>query len=269
MTKSKDLEGTHRNWLLASVGVILILCTGVLVYSAVVQHQRITELEKIAIGEIHPAPPEEGTKPGYNPNKFDAAAFYDVVRAELFGGFLTQDQVDGHQVIGFGCGLFKLEPQMEQCAYVLATTYHETARTMQPIEEYYGATARYAPWYGRGYVMITWEDNYKRQQDKMGAYSNELDKYKIPWQVHDDWNNALVPSTSAIITVAGMRDGDFTGKKLSDYINSSKVDFVNARRIVNGTDKAETIAGYANIYVKALQAGVDSAAEQQTGDVGR
>jgi hypothetical protein len=52
----------------------------------------------------------------------------------------------------------------------------------------------------------------------------------------------------------GMRDGDFTGKKLADYFSSSKDDPVNARRIINGTDRAETIAGYHRSFLSAIKA---------------
>jgi hypothetical protein len=143
---------------------------------------------------------------------------------------------------------------IEQSAYVLATVYHETAATMQPIEEYGGKSARYAPWYGRGYVQLTWEENYEKQQDKLGAMPEVVDA-GIPYQVHDDWDLALVPETSALITVLGMRDGDFTGRGLDDYIKPGSIDYVNARRIVNGTDKAKLIAGYATKFEVAIRAG--------------
>ena len=264
MTKAKpETESSGRYFLRTGIAVAVLACIGLLFVVGYNQHQRIEELEKIAIGEpVPPSKPDGEQPPGYNPDKFDAAAFYDIVRAELFGGSLTQDQVDGHQIIGFSCGLFKLAPLKEQCSYVLATVYHETARTMQPIEEYYGSITRYAPWFGRGFVQITHEENYKRQQDKMANYSDVLDAYKIPYKVHDDWNLALVPSTSAIITVAGMRDGDFTGHTLSQHINTEKVDYVEARRIVNGTDKARTIAGYAEIYQRAFEAALDGAVQE-------
>lgn len=42
-----------------------------------------------------------------------------------------------------------------------------------------------------------------------------------------------------------MKDGIFTGKKLSDYISSAGVDYVEARRIINGSDQQQLIAGYA------------------------
>lgn len=244
-----------------SLGVVVLLAVGFLGYSAYLQNVRIAQLEQIAMGIEQPTPPPGGA-PGYTPPAFNAAAFYDVVRAELFGGSMSQQQVDGHKVITVGCALFKLEPSLEQCAYIMATTFHETAQTMAPIAEYYGSTTRYAPWYGRGYVMITWEENYKKQQDKMEPYATTLAEYGIPWQVHDDKELALTSSTSAIITVAGMRDGDFTGLKLSDYINSSKIDFVGARKIVNGTDKDDLIAGYADIYVKAYKAALDGAVQE-------
>jgi hypothetical protein len=190
------------------------------------------------------------------PPRFNAGAFYDSIRQSLFGGVLTQSQVDGHNLLGRACGIFKLDPFIQQSAYVLATAYHETSRTMQPIEEYGGPSTSYAPWFGRGYVQLTWEENYQTQQSKMMAQAETLDMYGIPWKVHEDWNLALNPATSAIITVGGMLDGDFTGVGLPNYINTTSIDYVNARRIVNGTDKADTIAGYASKYETALRAGL-------------
>jgi hypothetical protein len=106
-------------------------------------------------------------------------------------------------------------------------------------------------------VQLTWEENYQKQEEKMRGNADVLDMYGIPWQVHEDWNLALVASTSAIITVGGMLDGDFTGVGLPDYITADKTDYENARRIVNGTDKADTIAGYARKYETALRAGLE------------
>jgi hypothetical protein len=50
----------------------------------------------------------------------------------------------------------------------------------------------------------------------------------------------------------GMFEGWFTGKKLEDYIFGNTCDYVGARKIVNGTDRAETIAGYAEKFQSAL-----------------
>lgn len=56
---------------------------------------------------------------------------------------------------------------------------------------------------------------------------------------------ALSPNISAQILVYGMMNGSFTTAPLSRYNNSSKIDFINARRVVNGLDKAYEIAEYA------------------------
>lgn len=195
--------------------------------------------------------------------RFDTASFFNVVRAELFGGSMTQQQVDGCLLIGTSCKQWELAPLLQQAAYVLATVFHETAQTMQPIEEYYGSTLRYAPWYGRGHVMITWEDNYIRQENKLGGMDYILEN-DIPYQVHQNKELALHPLTSSIICVLGMKDGDFTGKCLDDYINASNVDYRNARRIVNGTDKMDLIAGYAKTFEKALRAGAGESVPRLT-----
>ena len=216
---------------------------------------KAAELDEAPVDTV-PEPEAKLPRPEQGQPEFNTATFFDVIRAGLFGGSLSQGQVDGHNIIGNVCSVAGLDPVLEQSAYILATVYHETAQTMQPIEEYGGWNTRYAPWFGRGYVQLTWEENYKRQQDKLHAIE-QVHIYKIPYQVHDDWNLALVPSTSAIITVGGMRDGDFTGKKLNDYIKPGSVDYVDARRIVNGTDRAEQIAVYAREYELALRAGMD------------
>jgi putative chitinase len=133
-----------------------------------------------------------------------------------------------------------------QLAYLLATAYHETAHTMKPVAEGYwikNAEAwrkknlRYYPWYGRGYVQLTWEANYKRASEELGV---DLIKNK---------DLAMDPTIAAKIAVEGMVEGWFVpGQKLSKYITLQKSDYVGARRIINGTDKAKLIAGYAVQY---------------------
>jgi predicted chitinase len=137
---------------------------------------------------------------------------------------------------------------LEQTSYVLATAYWETARTMKPVKEAYWLSEgwrknnlRYYPWYGRGYVQLTWEDNYKRAGRKLN-----LDLTTNP-------DSVMEPEVSAKIMVVGMLEGWFTGKRLSQYINSDTVDYVNARRIVNGTDKAREIAEIAVKYENLLE----------------
>lgn len=134
-----------------------------------------------------------------------------------------------------------------QIAYVLATAYWETARTMQPVEEAYWLSdawrqknLRYYPWHGRGFVQLTWQANYEKAGKALGI------------DLTTDPSKAMEPQISARILVEGMKGGWFTGKKLADYINAERTDFVGARRIVNGTDKAAEIAAIAKIYLEAL-----------------
>ena len=196
------------------------------------------------------------TVPEVPEKKFNQSNFFDIVREELFGGGLSQTQVEGLQIIGAACAKAELHPLVEQTAYVMATVFHEKAQTMQPIEEYGGSSTRYAPWYGRGYVQLTWEDNYAKQEAKMGDMP-EGTFFMDDWKVHENWDRAMIPDVSAFICVNGMKDGDFTGVGLSKYIKEGSCDYWNARRIVNGTDKAELIAGYANIFEDALAAGFE------------
>lgn len=127
-----------------------------------------------------------------------------------------------------------------QTAYVLATAYHETAHTMKPVREYGGEkylkSKPYYPYVGMGYVQLTWADNYRLAGNKLG---------------HDFIRNPkrlLEASVASQVLVLGMQEGWFTGKKLSDYITLTRSGFKSARRIVNGTDKADLIAGYAKQY---------------------
>lgn len=181
------------------------------------------------------------------------AEFWKAAR-KLFGGSLTQAQVNGIEtILAASEGL-----PIGHRAYLLATARHETADTMQPITEYGGRkyfdkydTGKLAKalgntpgkdgdgylYRGRGYVQITGRANYAKAGKKLG-----VDLIGNP-------DAALNPDIAARILVRGCSEGWFTGKKLSDYLGD---DFRNARRVVNGTDKADLIAGYAIEFGKAL-----------------
>lgn len=134
-------------------------------------------------------------------------------------------------------------------AYMLATVFHETARTMQPIEEYgKGSGLAYGEpdpetgqtYYGRGYVQLTWKANYAKMATLTGA-----DLVGHP-------ELALDPKIAALVMFEGMRSGLFTGVGLPRYFNDTTDDPVNARRVINGTDKAEMIADYHRAFLAAL-----------------
>lgn len=177
---------------------------------------------------------------------FDRSIFFSKVRASLFSGSLSQSQVDG---MNYMLDVYERDynwPDLRWIAYAFATAYHETAFTMQPIKEYgsqsYLQSKPYYPYYGRGYVQLTWEDNYRKMGSKLGVN-----------MLGDNKDRALEPAIAAEVMYAGMRDGDFTGKKLSDYFSATVNDPVNARRIINGTDKAQTIAGYHEKFLTAFK----------------
>ena len=182
-------------------------------------------------------------------------AFYDRLRA-TFGGSLSQRQVDGIEVILAATAALPVTYR----AYLLATAKHETADTMQPITEYGGRkyfdkydTGRLAAalgntpaadgdgylYRGRGYVQVTGRANYRKAGLALG-----LDLLHNP-------DIALQPTVAAQILVRGCVEGWFTGKKLSDYLPG---DYRNARRVVNGTDRADLIAGYARQFENAIVA---------------
>ncbi len=222
-----------------------------------IQGVKLTEGFAIHVNGVEFAPVQVMPDPD-PPQKqeFNAGAFFSYIRTHLFWGSLSQSQVDGFNAIGayLGPAFPESDPRrIEKMAYCLATFQWETASTMKPIAEYGGKNARYAPWYGRGYVQLTWEENYAKQQKKLQHHP--MRPSSTPYRVHSDRELALHPDTSALISIYGMIDGDFTGVGLDDYITPTKVDYRNARRIVNGTDKAAEIADMAELYENAIREG--------------
>ena len=179
----------------------------------------------------------------------NAAAFFAALRVDLFGGAIEQTQVDGINSI-LQAWPEGTDPRF--VAYGLATAYHETVRTMEPIAEWgrgqgkaYGI--RCGPYqrctYGRGLVQLTWLANYERAEKAIPG----SDLARTP-------DNALAPTIAAEILVRGMSEGWFTGRKLADYFGR-ETDWIGARRIINGLDRAVEIAGYAVHFRRALARG--------------
>lgn len=127
-----------------------------------------------------------------------------------------------------------------QIAYIMATVQHETANTYRPIREFGGANRPYAPYYGRGYVQLTWRTNYQKYSNILG-----IDLVGNPDQ-------ALEPSISLYILVHGMANGIFTGRRLGQYVNVNRTDFVNARKVINDMDRAHHIANLAQQWLTKL-----------------
>ena len=169
-----------------------------------------------------------------------------------FLGKLTDLQEANANLILNECESYSLLP--EQTAYVLATAWHESR--FKPIEEIgkgkgkpYGSKMKYSGkpyytpdklYYGRGFVQLTWYELYEKFGKLLG-----LDLLNHP-------ELALVPEHAIRILVYGMINGLFTGAKLSRFVNSKSVDFINARKVINGLDKAKLISGYADKILREL-----------------
>lgn len=192
---------------------------------------------------------------------------FAILRAAF--GKLTQSQVDELNYLVEMIDANKTV-SYPQAAYMLATVWLETDRTALPIREYgRGKKKRYGQFYknskgqeygirndkgatylkteydglfyGRGYVQLTWLDNYIKAGEKLG---------------HDFAHNpddVMIKEHAVKIMIAGMLGGWFTGHGLPLYISQSKKDYVGARRVINGQDRAKLIASYAETFEKALR----------------
>jgi hypothetical protein len=182
----------------------------------------------------------------------DRDIYFNNVRGALFEGALTQQQVDGQNVI---LALWEYQAtgtpmtDFRWLAYMLATVYHETGRKMWPnIEgggEDYLQSKDYYPYYGRGDVHLTWEDNYRNASAALGLI-DDRDLVKHPEMARD----SLI---AARIMFRGMAEGWFTGAKLGQYFNDEDDDPINARQIINGNDCDEMIAGYYDQFLTAIK----------------
>lgn len=180
-------------------------------------------------------------------------AFFDKVVAGL--GKLSQNEVDGINVLLDATRSLPITHR----AYVLATAWHETGPAasilhMTPRREIWGPTEAQRGYegredlgntqpgdgkrfMGRGYVQITGRRNYERASKIVGR-----DLVANP-------DLAMKPAIASVIIVDGMTKGWFTGKKMADFIEYGAM-----RAVVNGSDKAELIAGYAQKFEAALRA---------------
>lgn len=194
-------------------------------------------------------------------------AFFDKLRSGIMGPKLDDDEVSGTTaILEAMAGL-----PTSWVAYALATAWHETAHTMQPIKEYGGPKyffRRYdiegqnprlarqlgntvagdgVKYAGRGLVQITGRSNYIKAGIKLGV------------DLVNDPELALNKDIAALIMRYGMKDAWFTGRGLTHYLPTDKpataAQFQAARRIINGTDKASLIASYAMEFQSALIAG--------------
>jgi putative chitinase len=190
--------------------------------------------------------------------------FYDRVRAELFNGSLNSKQVLGLSAVLRYWETNHGKKDDRFLAYALATVHHETGRSFAPVGERGGDAylrrmydvegdrpklakkngntnpgdgVKYA---GRGFVQLTWKANY----EKVGV------RLKLDLVNHPEL--ALELPHAVNILFEGMLTGWFTGKKLAQYFSPAREDWMNARRIINGLDKASLVKDYALRYYAAI-----------------
>lgn len=140
-----------------------------------------------------------------------------------------------------------------QIAYILASAEHESD-SFNTLEEY-SAGDQYEGrndlgntqsgdgrrFKGRGYVQLTGRRNYTKYTEITGIALANLPIILMNW-----------PALSVFVIVDGMTRGIYTGRRLEEFVNSSKEDFYNARQVVNGHDRAEKIADQAKDWLTEL-----------------
>jgi len=196
-------------------------------------------------------------------------AFFDSLRTSGLLGSLDQHEVDGINVLLDAAD--KAKWPMSWTAYLLATAFHETAGTMQPISER-GGTSYFARMYditgsrpqkarelgnvrvgdgvlfrGRGFVQITGRNNYAKFSPLVGC----------DLVAHPD--SALTHSVAATVAVVGMERGMFTGRRIGDDLprtgRATRDQFRLSRDVINGRDREVDIAVEAEHFQDALVAG--------------
>lgn len=178
----------------------------------------------------------------------------DFQNSSLFGVELTQLQQDSIHAIMDNWTIYGDE-NPQHLAYIFATAYWEGSRLIElpsghkrferivPVKEIGWEIRPYAQkdpqtglfYFGRGFVQLTWRGNYLKAGKLIGK--DLVNNPDIMLQV----------GPAAEVLVRGMMIGLFTGKKLSDF-----TDYVEMRRIINGTDRAQAIAGFALEFEKII-----------------
>ncbi|WP_170842866.1 hypothetical protein [Pseudomonas panipatensis] len=160
-----------------------------------------------------------------------------------------------------------------EIAYMLATVRHEANQFNDG--EYFSSRPEFGSLsYFNKYDPVLADSSDARENARFNGNTQEGDGYKYRGRgcVHLTWKNNYLKASrrfsidfisnpdlaseyrySVPIMIWGMTEGVFTGRKLSDYINSGGVDYLHARKIINGMDKSSLIAGYALRFESILK----------------
>jgi putative chitinase len=210
---------------------------------------------------------------------FNRQVFFNAIRGSLFHGSMTQSQVDGMEDILTAWEANPRSDNLRHLSYPLATAAHETGFTMQPIAEYgLGKGMEYGKpdpetgqtYYGRGYVQLTWKDNYIKADEELGFGHTKEDTTSCEW--HPE--NQLTAGVAAETMFQGMEEGWFRGdskgrQTLDRYFSDTVDDSWTAREVING-DKTKVpswsggvnignlIKGYHIDFLAALEAAAEA-----------
>ena len=194
--------------------------------------------------------------------------FWSIIRTNIFKGRISTGAFDTvNHIVDTYYAHYMPVADPEHLAYILATAYHESYHRLLnpdwlPVREGFAKTNEGAisavtklfdagrisqnyslphtnghSYYGRGLVQITWPENYRKMGKVLG-----IDLYGNP-------DLMLDPIVSAKALVIGSVEGTYTGRKLADFDTpDGMLDAFNARRVINGLDKAEKIKGDYDIF---------------------
>lgn len=180
------------------------------------------------------------------------AAFYNCLRHKV--NLTTQNVFGMEKVLDYAEAHHTEETDLP---YIIATAWWESSATMHPVVEAFWMSEswrkqhlRYYPWYGRGLIQVTWEDNYKKMWKELGKEG------PVHPEAFLDWETAI-PAL-----FVGMEKGIYTGKALDDYIDDVDEsdpedlrEMIAARRIVNVQDRAATIGKLGLTFERCLKKG--------------
>ena len=207
--------------------------------------------------------------------------FYDYIRSRsrLFGSSLTSSQVIGIEAV-LDYAIDHNVP-LKQLAYILATAYHETGRKFAPISEnlnysWMGLRKNFGKYFPTDAIAKEYAGNPEKIANR--AYANRMGngpessgdgwKYRgrgfVQLTGYNNYNHYKIADKpdemfkldeAIYVLFDGMLSGIFTSVKLGDCVNDKKCDYKGARKVVNGTDKDQLIASYAESFETALVKG--------------